>query len=362
MRLDPGGLLEALHEGQFEQPRWHSFLEKLRAHTGALYASLVFRAVEDAAVTEFYAGPSAPPHLNRLFVEKYQHDPLPYRRMREGRIYSLEDMMGSGDPFLLNFRDEFLRPLGIIAIRCVRVAEPGGVDAWLSCSGDRSIGAATGALLTALVPHLRIALHNFMEMERQRSRSGITSAAFSRMNFGWLTLDSSCRIMEMTPDVEQLLDRTSLLRRGRYDRLTPMSPAIDREVSAIVRRFAIEGEGAPRAINLSRDPWVDMLIAPAADRAISAAARPAAIVYLSGDRSSQADRHDQLVDLFGLLPSEARLAWAMVQGLSIAQAAAELSITVETARSYSKKIYAKTGARGQADLVRTVLTGVLALA
>ena len=44
------------------------------------------------------------------------------------------------------------------------------------------------------------------------------------------------------------------------------------------------------------------------------------------------------------------------------EAAADLGLTVETARNYSKKIYAKTGARGQAELVRNILTGVLALA
>ena len=87
-----------------------------------------------------------------------------------------------------------------------------------------------------------------------------------------------------------------------------------------------------------------------------------AVVYLRGDRSSSADRHEQLVDVFDLTPAEARLAWSLAQGLSIAQAAKAHGLTVETARYYSKKIYAKTGARGQVDLVRNILTGVLALA
>jgi DNA-binding CsgD family transcriptional regulator len=62
------------------------------------------------------------------------------------------------------------------------------------------------------------------------------------------------------------------------------------------------------------------------------------------------------------LPSEARLAWAISQGLSIADPAQSLGLTIETARKHSKKIYAKTGTRGQAELVRLILTSVLALA
>ena len=46
----------------------------------------------------------------------------------------------------------------------------------------------------------------------------------------------------------------------------------------------------------------------------------------------------------------------------LVEAAQAHGLTVETARYYSKKIYAKTGARGQVDLVRNILTGVLALA
>ena len=69
-----------------------------------------------------------------------------------------------------------------------------------------------------------------------------------------------------------------------------------------------------------------------------------------------------MVDLFDLTPAEARLAWSLAQGLSISEAARAHGLTVETARYYSKKIYAKTGARGQVDLVRNILTGVLALA
>lgn len=43
---------------------------------------------------------------------------------------------------------------------------------------------------------------------------------------------------------------------------------------------------------------------------------------------------------------------------SIVEAGARLRLTPETGRNYSKRIYAKIGAKGQADLVRRVLTGL----
>lgn len=362
MRLDDGGLLAALHEGMFEQPLWHGFLEKLRARTGAAYVSLAFRPIDEERIVELYAGPAMPLHLDRLFNEKYVRDPLPYRQMREARVYTMEELLDPADPLQQTYRKALLEKLGVTSMRLVRVAEPSGMDAWLSCAGGREVGPAVSALLTALVPHLRIALRNFIAFEREKFRSSVTSEAFGRLNFGWLTLDARCRIVDMTPHLEQLFQRSGVLRRGRYDRLTPASPAIDRELTALVKSFAQDSEGRPRAINLSRDPLMDMLVRPFRDHSLSAQSPPVAIAYISGDRWSQADRCDQLVDLFGLLPSEARLAWAIAQGMSIGQAAKDLGLTLETARNYSKKIYAKTGARGQAELVRIILTSVLAFA
>ena len=58
---------------------------------------------------------------------------------------------------------------------------------------------------------------------------------------------------------------------------------------------------------------------------------------------------------------EARLALALCRGMSISEAAEEFGLAVGTARNYCKSIFSKTGARGQAELVRIVLTSVLAL-
>lgn len=353
MRLDDGGLLAALHEGMFEQPLWHGFLEKLRARTGALHVTLIMRYVDEDALIELFAGNGPPARFRDLFVEKYG---------REGRVYALEELVDPRDPAQRALQEEVLAPRGLTSLRSVRVTEPSGVDAWLACAGGREIGSATGALLTALVPHLRIALRSYVAFEREKFRSSVTSEAFGRLNFGWLTLDARCRIIDMTAHVEQLFQRTTVLRRGRYDRLMPASPAVDRQLTALVKRYAEDGESRPQAINLSRDPWMDMLVAPIRSQSVSASSKAVAVAYLSGDRWSQADRCDQLADLFGLLPSEARLAWAIAGGLSIQEAAQELGITLETARNYSKKVYAKTGARGQAELVRNILTSVLAIA
>jgi hypothetical protein len=360
--LGENDLLLPLHDGMFEQPMWQTFLSRLRLLTGADYAGLIIRPPGSLEEIHLWAGKALALPLRELLHEKFEPAPLHSRAMREGRVYSLEELVEGGGARARQCRDEILVPLGLKHMRSMRVREAEGVEAWLTISSRAELGAAVGNLLVALTPHLLVALRIFAALERERARSSMSADAFQRMNFGWISIDAACRIIDLDTQAERVLQRSGILRRGSYDRLMPSSPAADRELMSLARRFADNAEERPHAINLSRDPWIDILVAPLRVQTMAASGQPVAVVYLRGDRTSTADRCDQLVDLFALTPSEARLAWAMAQGLSIADCAAELGLTVETARNYSKKIYAKTGARGQSDLVRHILTSVLALA
>lgn len=267
--------------------------------------------------------------------------------MREGRVYSSNELSTNGtDP----------------SARALSVCENDGVEIRLAIVEGEASGVEIASLLTALAPHLRVALRVLASLERERGRASLRADAIRRMDFGWVAIDERCRIIDCDPHAERFLRQSGSLRRGPYDRLTPSQPAIDRQLTALVREFASDRASRPRAINLSQDPWIDILVAPLRIEALSGDARAVAAIYLRDDKSSSADRHEQLVDLFDLTPAEARLAWSLAQGMSIAEAAGAHGLTVETARYYSKKIYAKTGARGQVDLVRNILTGVLALA
>ena len=170
----------------------------------------------------------------------------------------------------------------------------------------------------------------------------------------------------------RLLADGTVLRRGAGGALTARDPAAQREIAASVAALAALGvpgakaaQARPHAIVLRREPWIDMLLVAAPNRdAAPPTTRPAPalVAYVHGDSWSSADRCEQLGELFDLLPSEARLALALSRGASIAEAARDLGLSVQSARTYSKRIYAKTGARGQADLVRFIHRSVLAIA
>ncbi len=349
--LGESDLLLPLHEGVFEQPMWRTFLDRLRRSAGVDHVAVLVQSSGGGDVGTFVDSATLPETVRSLAAG------LTGSAMREGRVYAIDDLGGAEGAV-----GHLLAPLGLVDLRAMRVRESGGLDAWLLLLGSKAIGASAGMALSMLSPHLAAALRVYSALEVERSRSQVSSDAFRRMNFGWVLVDGQCRIVDADAQAERVLERSGLLRRAGHGRLMLSSPGADRELTRLVSAFAADPDAPPRAINLSHDPWTDILVAPHRIASPVGAAQPVAAVYLKGDRSSSADRHEQLAELFRLSPSEARLAWSMAQGMTIAEAAVEHGLTLETARNYSKKIYAKTGARGQADVVRHILTSVLALA
>ncbi|HKX77974.1 MAG TPA: helix-turn-helix transcriptional regulator [Novosphingobium sp.] len=362
MVVDEGPLIEALSEGVFERPLWHGFLERLRAQTNSVYAHLALGAFHSGAVVMLCSGEGPPPQLEDLVAKRRRMGSMPFSSADEGGGFGLDTLFHRSETEYEAACRAQLSELGIDYVRVQPVLAPNGTQGWLTCAGAREQEQPATILLARLAPHVKQALRTYAMLEEQKFTSAITIEAARRANFGWLTLDHRCRVLDSTPELELAFDQSQPMWRGEHDRLHFRSPTITHEVKCVLALYAGDPAAKPRALILSRDPWMDMLIAPVQHRRLATRETPVAILYLRRDRWSQADRCEQLAELFGLSPRDAQMAWALAQGMTIAEAAGQLGITLETARSYSKRVYFKTGARGQAELVRTILTSVLAIA
>ncbi|MEO5586072.1 MAG: helix-turn-helix transcriptional regulator [Novosphingobium sp.] len=361
---DAADLILPLLEGLGEEPLWRTFIARLRERLDADYASIVFRPIPvgqpQSRVVHLFSGADWPPLLAAAYRDgAYLEDPLPYFSLSEGRVYRLGELLSAGDPRHEDYRARMLSPSGMNVLRIVRVEERGGISAWLTVSRRAGeFGAGADALLTELVPYLRAAIAAEVAIERERTSATVAGDAIRRLNFGWITLDGEGRILDADSHGASLLDAGAILLRGRGGRLAAREPQVNRDIAEAVRDLAQR----PRAIVLSREPWLDMLLVPASLRVGAAGPAPSLVAYVHSDSWSSADRCEQLGQLFDLIPCEARLALALSRGMSIAEAATELGLTIESARTYSKRIYAKTAARGQTDLVRFIHRSVLAIA
>jgi DNA-binding CsgD family transcriptional regulator len=359
-------LVAALFAGVSETPLWATFLERLRRATQADNVTLVFhppgRRYEDALTLA--AGDLTPTTIedfhrrNPSPVESAGHQPL-----SEGQPHSLAQLLDTSDSNMAAYRREILGRLQITAIRQMRVQEPSGVDAWLTIMRrGKDFGAQEDALLRSIVPVLRGVLQLYVGMERERFAASLNADAVRRLQFGWLALDRSGHVVDSDEQGALVLSGSGILGKSATGRLTARPPALDRKIVQALEHVTRGAQARPRAIALSHDPLLDMLLVPAGRNSMSANTAPAAIAYVHGDSWRLTDRCEQLAELFALSPREARLALALSRGMTLTEAASELKLTIGTARTYSKTIYAKTGARGLPDLVRIVMRSVVAIA
>lgn len=170
----------------------------------------------------------------------------------------------------------------------------------------------------------------------------------------------SARLSSLIPHIAQVV--------GMAQERIRLARALDRAEAmqwrAGLAQLEADGANAPAAhlLEEARITPAMAMVAPGVSRALpgglSAYGLPDGTVLLRAARELPAP--DRLAHALGLTLSEARLARALGQGLSLPEATAVLGLTRETGRSYAKQIYAKTGVNGQPALMRLLWCSALA--
>lgn len=357
-------LIASVHEGALETPSWSKFLSLLRDRCRADYAGIIFRSdAQKFRLTELASGIKITDELRQRYLDEFHMlDPVPHHLLRPNRVYALEEFLDPRNPEHERFRREFMAEAMTGHSRIVRVVEPGGLEAWLAIARTRTdFGADAAAVLSSLTRHFAIALRTFAAIEKGQLRADISAGAIQKLNFGWIALDAAGMIIETDAQADRIIRETQALHRSASGRLVPPTRAAQATLTKLLNQTASGLSVKPTAIHLCDDPWLDMLVTPISYAPFPRGNQPVLVAYIHGEIQTGQDRHEHLAALFGLTRQEAKLALAISRGRSLAEAAIDLGITVETCRLYSKRIYSKTGTRGQADLVRLILASVVSM-
>jgi DNA-binding CsgD family transcriptional regulator len=363
-------LIGALLEGAYEKPLWGSFLDCLRRATASDYAVLVFRppGIPFDEALHLISGPlGVGVDIHRIHQKYYgTAGPPPSRDLLdEGRPYSLEELFGPQAPADgpdAEFYNELVGQYGITAVRLMCVRAASGIDARLTIvRRSEDFTERDDRLMRSIAPILRGVLSQYIAMERERFAASFAADAVRRLQVGWITLDHAGHVLGCDDQGANALSGSGVLSLRQDGRLAARPIAVEREIFEGLGRVKQNPQTRPQAIALSREPWLDMLIMPVRTKSIFNTSTPVAIAYIHSDHWHSADRCEQIAELFALSAKEARLVLALSRGMTIAEAAAEVGLTIESARTYSKVIYSKTGARSLPDLVRLVMRSVLAI-
>jgi DNA-binding CsgD family transcriptional regulator len=82
------------------------------------------------------------------------------------------------------------------------------------------------------------------------------------------------------------------------------------------------------------------------------------VVFLCDTADCLTTDPEMLQQMYGMTPTEARVASEIVTGRSMEEIAGELEIELSTARSHLKRVFHKTDTHSQTDLVRLLMRGL----
>lgn len=344
--------LQAIAAGQ---AGWNGVLGRIATMTGARFAVMLAR---EAAAEQPPHAVAAMPGGGTPVLDLAAVATVLTERMRPERLYSAEDLVNIVDDGAIAV-GEAMAALDAGACLAMRISAPEAPPMVLGLFGSRAFSAADGSILRRLFPYLQAAIRSAAKIGRDRNNAALTADVASRSVRAWFLLDRAERVVDWWIGKAGLPGGLRLAAGPRGHRLVLDARHAAERLATIVDDLGRDGPARSHAVPVASGNSAYLRVA----RPPSAPMRPDrahALITLHDPLEVSPDCAALLVDLFELLPSEARLAAALAGGDRLADAAARLGLTIETARNYSKKIFAKTGTRGQPDLVRLILSHGLA--
>jgi DNA-binding CsgD family transcriptional regulator/PAS domain-containing protein len=364
-------MIGAIYEGPLESPPWQSALNLLRERLQATHVTLILRPPSpESSGVMINTGATTTEATKSYETHFFAMDP--FVRLQEGEVVTAEELIGRQWLESAVYK-EYLKPLDVRHLLGADMYTRDGIECRFRATRGHSappFSALDKALLGMLLPHLKrsIQLHarlDSLECERQ-----LFAGTVNRLLLGIVSFSQNGQILEMNQEARRILaEKDGIWLSGNT--LSVEGVQEGRELQRMLKQALAgpggeEGPGVVQAMSVSRPSGrakLGVLV-----RAIplgpwsESRQRPAVAVFLRDPESSGSQPSQELVRrLFGLTRMEAQLALLLTDGLTLDEAAEQMNVRRNTARTHLRSIFSKTGVTRQTMLVRLLLNSVISL-
>jgi DNA-binding CsgD family transcriptional regulator/PAS domain-containing protein len=254
------------------------------------------------------------------------------------------------------FYNDYLLPAGgVFSLGAVIAREPGRAMMLTALRGhaNHQWNRSESEAVEILLPHLgrAWAIHERLQLLDAAER------VLDTVDVGIVFLTGAGEIIRCNRLAEQMLEAGDGLS-VRHARLHAIDTSADAQLRQAIRAAASPRPAlaCPEAVSVPRSSMqraYQVMTAPLHNRpSVFAGMRSPAVVALVVDPDRQRPAATGLlIRMFGLTPREADLASALSAGGSLEQAAGDLGMTYETARSHLRRIFEKTVTSRQTELI-----------
>ncbi|WP_244571382.1 helix-turn-helix transcriptional regulator [Mesorhizobium carmichaelinearum] len=344
---------------------WSGVMTRITEAVDAAYSTIALARTADNHGRFMAQSPWDPAQM-RVLQEDYDFDGIP--GLKAAVVGDIDtpvttlSLMSEAELQLTSFFRNWAGPQGLREGCIVKFVHTPDRIGLLGCTTRASRGAISveeQRFLALLSPHLRRASLIGDLFDQTRITANLYRQTLDHFAVPVVLTGADGAILHANAAADRMFSEQGpiLSRKGR---LQPQNPAVARALleaiaSAGHADASLGARGIGLPISAPGQPPAVAYVLPLTEGTARAAFRPAcAAVFVSTTTSSSPLPEAVLTTLFDLTPTEARVLLRIGSGLSGSQSAVSLGIGENTLKTHLNRIFAKTGTRRQADLVKLV--------
>jgi len=360
----PEPLLDLIYDAATEDALWSDVLAGIADLTGSLNGAL-FGMMIGAREVYFSHAIRSREECLQAFRERYaQNNPFNsyMYRQPEGALVASDEIISLPELKKTAFYDEVWRPQDVAHAAMIPLASRNSLMAAFNlCRSERQgpFERSQMATLRRLLPHMGRSMALGFRFAEYRALQHAQSRVLERLSAGIILLGRSARVIFANEAARRLGSEMGPLRLSGSG-VAAHSPLGSERLSELVQSALRGMPAATMSIPHPEDGRLVMLFISSVrgrdiDRFASLDMRDAAVMIFVFDPASPSEVPPEwLMDSYRLTSAEARVALQAASGLSVSEVGMRLNISPNTVKTHLGRIFAKTGAAGQAELAALI--------
>jgi DNA-binding CsgD family transcriptional regulator len=281
----------------------------------------------------------------------------------EGRIYRSDELVNISSLKKTAFYADMLKPQDKLHSAMAALANRADFIVALHFMRSEKAGAWADDELEKIrffIPHLQRAAKLRLRLHEYSLLGQAKLDTLDLISTGVLLLDGAAKVIFANRTADRLFSReTPIVRISRDHTLAGGS---SRDTDFLRQMIDATLLGGPGGVLLISDPVSEAVVSIApirsqtSERLLDSGMRtPKVAVFVSDTARKQLPPPSLLAHRYGLTPMETKVASELASGRPLETCSGELGIGINTFKTHARRIYNKTGTRGQADLIRMLV-------
>jgi DNA-binding CsgD family transcriptional regulator/PAS domain-containing protein len=357
-------LVADIYDAAFDPASWTEVLARICEFTSCRAAGLLSKdTISKCGTAHFHHG--VDPHHMRSYVETYMRlAPTTMTFFDVGQLVCVRDVLPYDELLKTRFYREWLRPQGVVDGGNVLLEKSATSCAYLGILRDDAAGMVDDELrrrLALIVPHVRRAMLIGKAIDLRQYEAATFADTLDGLSAGICLVDARGRIVHANAAGQAILDAGDTLRAAG-GRLIACDARVDQTLREV---FFAAGQGdaalgtmgiAVPLIAGNGERYVAHVLplTSGARRHAGMTCAAVAAVFVRQAALAVPSAFEVIGKTFGLTPMEQRVLLAIVDVGGVPEVAEALGVAITTIKTHLRRLFDKTGAARQADLVKLV--------